>query len=113
MSGIREILRRPGYLALAALVAVVLFVVYFVLDLRAEGEGAGLLVFGNFMTPGMMYEVWGAMFYLSAIGLNLLIGVLLGLTVALSILRYSDRGAGAGATCSTASSVFIGLSAFT
>lgn len=113
MSSLREVFRRPWYLILAASVAACLFALYSILDLRAEGENSGLLAFGNFMTPEMMIGAWGGVYYSAAIIMNILIASLLGLTISLSVLRHHSRSAKSGAACSTVSSVFIGLSAFT
>lgn len=100
------------YLMVWAVAALALFGVYVVLDLRAPGAEAGLFVFGNFMTPAMMMEVYGPAFVFSAVGLNIAVAVLLGLTVALAVAYHRSRQAATGAACSTGGAVVIGLSAF-
>lgn len=97
---VRGVLGRPLYLVIWAVAALALFGVYVVLDLRAPGAESGLFVFGNFMAPAMMVEVYGPAFVFSAVGLNI------------AVAYYRSRQAATGAACSTGGAMVIGLSAF-
>ena len=88
----------PRYFVLAAVVAVILSVVYYYLDIRAVGTNPDSLYnFSQFTTPTFLLKTFGIGYYASMIVLNVVVAAMTATMVTVSVANYRSRRLG-GAT---------------